>query len=590
VIFHDTNEQFATWIVSGAHIEDVTLVNSKPEPPPVPQPSSSRQDPAIMSFTRPKNTPPIVSSQNRQFFGHSQPFSTPVPVKASSSLNQSREPVEIEGLAISPAGSSKAPKASISKILNRVGEAKDEKQLRVLHEEISVLLDGKSSAGDEERPKGRTRAKNKNPYKGKGWRETPILKEKDPEESTQRTGNGKQKQRKKKVFKDEQAGWATEDATDVQAMGDFDFAGSLAKFDKKQVFDQLRKEDSIPHENRLVGHNKIARPRPGTFGGTKLHPTEMVLDGPARTGSAAGRRGSHRTPIPAATSDTDARTTAHLHRRGTVDPIPKPSRTSTGVSQRGISRKSTTIATSVASLDTAPYFTPSSSSPKLQSNNYSKTQDVHFLYQEHSVACPIVTPGGMTALEKISNSIFHSNAELSNENAGRTLAEIIISELHLPKNARLVAKDSLTAILFVGNHRSGARALVAARHLRSRGITCVCCVLGLDRPGHTLDPEVEKQLSMIGTPDTVVANWREVQKYLAHKEESGQDAELWVDALLATGHGYDTLVPDEQQAIREIVYWINRRFSSSGRLVLSVDVPCGINPSSGRSNYRLERC
>lgn len=75
-------------------------------------------------------------------------------------------------------------------------------------------------------------------------------------------------------------GWATEDATDVQDLGDFDFAGSLAKFDKKTVFTQIQAEDSIADEDRLVAHNRLPKAKPGTAGGKNLHYTENVLDIP----------------------------------------------------------------------------------------------------------------------------------------------------------------------------------------------------------------------------------------------------------------------------------------------------------------------
>jgi enhancer of mRNA-decapping protein 3 len=63
-------------------------------------------------------------------------------------------------------------------------------------------------------------------------------------------------------------------------MGDFDFAGSLAKFDKKMVFTQIQAEDSVADEDRLVAHNRLPKPKPGTAGGKNLHYTENVLDVP----------------------------------------------------------------------------------------------------------------------------------------------------------------------------------------------------------------------------------------------------------------------------------------------------------------------
>jgi enhancer of mRNA-decapping protein 3 len=112
--------------------------------------------------------------------------------------------------------------------------------------------------------------------RSKGWRQTPLL---EPNPSFQPFSTLKRKNGRRNG-KVEENGWATEDATDVQEMGDFDFEGSLAKFDKKTVFNQIQAEDSIADEDRLVAHNRLPRAKPGTAGGKNLHPTENVLDVP----------------------------------------------------------------------------------------------------------------------------------------------------------------------------------------------------------------------------------------------------------------------------------------------------------------------
>lgn len=44
--------------------------------------------------------------------------------------------------------------------------------------------------------------------------------------------------------------------TDTSFTGDFDFAANLQKFDKQQVFDEIRESDTVPVEQRLVSHNR----------------------------------------------------------------------------------------------------------------------------------------------------------------------------------------------------------------------------------------------------------------------------------------------------------------------------------------------
>jgi enhancer of mRNA-decapping protein 3 len=114
--------------------------------------------------------------------------------------------------------------------------------------------------------------------RSKGWRQTPLL---EPNPSFQPFATLKKKGRGNRPV--DENGWATEDATDVQDMGDFDFAGSLAKFDKESVFTQIQAEDGIADEDRLVAHNRISKAKPGTGGGKNLHYTENVLDVPNGT-------------------------------------------------------------------------------------------------------------------------------------------------------------------------------------------------------------------------------------------------------------------------------------------------------------------
>jgi enhancer of mRNA-decapping protein 3 len=117
----------------------------------------------------------------------------------------------------------------------------------------------------------------KETQRSKGWRQTPLL---EPNPSFQPFTTLKKSKRNGRA---DENGWATEEATDVQDMGDFDFQGSLAKFDKKTVFTQIQAEDVIPNEDRLVSHNRLPKAKPGTAGGKNLHYTENVLDIPNGT-------------------------------------------------------------------------------------------------------------------------------------------------------------------------------------------------------------------------------------------------------------------------------------------------------------------
>ena len=111
--------------------------------------------------------------------------------------------------------------------------------------------------------------------RGKGWRQTPMLHSSSsfqPFHSLKKKGRGR---------KGDENGWESADVT--EEMGEFDFENNLAKFDKRTIFDQMRREDEVDDASRLVSHNR--RPKPGTNGGQNLHYTESVLDTTPKMGA-----------------------------------------------------------------------------------------------------------------------------------------------------------------------------------------------------------------------------------------------------------------------------------------------------------------
>jgi enhancer of mRNA-decapping protein 3 len=162
--------------------------------------------------------------------------------------------------------------------------------------------------------------------RSKGWRQTPLL---EPNPSFQPFSTLKRKNGRRNG-KVEENGWATEDATDVQEMGDFDFEGSLAKFDKKTVFNQIQAEDSIADEDRLVAHNRLPRAKPGTAGGKNLHPMENVLDVPN------GRANNDPWKSEAGDSEVEARTSQRDTGSGRVS---RRAESKLGNNRQPISRK-----------------------------------------------------------------------------------------------------------------------------------------------------------------------------------------------------------------------------------------------------------
>lgn len=255
-------------------------------------PMAAFQDPAILSLT-PKSTPKSDGNSGPgPRYHHAQPNTAekrdPVILNPADRLTYSSPDettdsavpggldAHVAQLKLSPINSSKLAFAT-----------SDQENLESLP---SATLDPgapgpRKENGKSARGRGRRRNKvgisNGSPAptggnKGAGWRQTPML---QSSASFQPFASLKKSQ-KRRVDANVANVWASEDVTDVQEAGDFDFEGSLAKFDKRKIFDEMKEQDQIDEAERLVSHNRLPRPKPGTAGGKNLHYTENVLDLP----------------------------------------------------------------------------------------------------------------------------------------------------------------------------------------------------------------------------------------------------------------------------------------------------------------------
>ena len=368
--------------------------------------------------------------------------------------------------------------------------------------------------------------------KSKGWRQTPLVEEAttlQAEPSTRRP-----KHQSRKSYLEDTNGWATEDATDIQDLGEFDFEHNLSKFDKRQVFDDIRRDDTTADDDRLFSFNRIVRP--GTNGGRNLHHTENVLDLPdpkANTWKSEAGETEDELLEEHYSSGRASR------RDGSRRPPP--------------SRKSTLIP-SKASAAASPLNGSASSfraSLRLASTNK---------------PCTYISPLQMLEIEQLCTSELGLGDELLTENAGRGIAEAALTlPPHLPPNS--------TILFLVGNHKSGSRAVAAARHLRNRNIRVSICVLGGERENMLLE-SLRRQLDIYRKSGGWIVRWDEFQSKLS----SGTSPhDLIVDALLGMHVTFSELRTDDQAIAFEMIRWANR----SAVPILSVDIPSGMNASNG---------
>ncbi|RAK95231.1 mRNA decapping enhancer EDC3 [Aspergillus ibericus CBS 121593] len=391
--------------------------------------------------------------------------------------------------------------------------------------------------------------------KSKGWRQTAFV-----EPSYLHLNRSLNKQRRKKKNKtgyvEDPNGWATEDATDIQEMGDFDFQSNLSKFDKRKVFEEIRNDDTTADEDRLVSFNRKP-PKPGTNGGKNLHWTENVLDSPESesedtdqvpsdaklsSGTYSGRERSRASRAPSS-------------RKGSAilgQPLVPPQINSLGRSQLSTSR-TTSPRPNKSSVSASPISGPGAPGASLRLTTTNRS-------------CPTVSPLQALEVEQIAVAELGLTEDMITENTGRGIAEAAVG---------LLSSDAAapTMLVLTGNHRTGARAVSAARHLRNRGHRVTVCMLGIEHENELLE-SCRKQLEVFKKIGGRVHRWEDLSTRLSTSEFA---PDLVVDALFGIHIAFDDLRTDDQATAFEMISWANR----SNLEILSVDVPSGLSAISG---------
>jgi enhancer of mRNA-decapping protein 3 len=201
----------------------------------------------------------------------------------------------------------------------------------------------------------------------------------------------------------------------------------------------------------------------------------------------------------------------------------------------------------------------------------------------------------MLNLENIAANEVGLTEEMMTENSGRGIAEVALTALATDPAIRVrlgSASQTGTAIssgssdgmvvVLAGNNKSGARAIAGARHLSNKGVNVVVCVVGAEREQNLLE-DMKQQVRIYRNFGGRVFSKHEFFEQL-RKATSDSAAppviSLVVDALLGLTVTFEELRTGDQAAVYELMEWANRNEA----FVLAVDVPTGIDPSSGRIN------
>ncbi|KAG8354088.1 hypothetical protein FVEN_g7884 [Fusarium venenatum] len=572
VFLANTKQWFPTIQIPASNIADLSEIKNKapaaysPAPvepivtaPTLTQPPAQPAfvDPAILSLGRPPAPATTLGSDTRALAQESERTELPgIPVNAAASTPGRPTPDHdlsgsIKNLSIGetlvetgngdlPEGH--ATRSAKKKNTNRRSrQTKQGKSQRV--EEDGLAAEGSPASG-----------------RGKGWRQTPIL---------QSTSSFQPFQFLKKSAKGRKGtlenGWASEDVT--EEMGDFDFENNLAKFDKATIFDQMRREDQVDDASRLVAHNR--KPKPGTAGGKNLHYTENVLDLPPTTKKDAyswnseaddGLNGAERL------SGRDVRSSQSNRRADSKS----------GPSRRSQSRKASAVATS-------------GGLPLTRVNSGQGHPPGLYLVPSHK-RLETVSALQMLNLENIAANEVGLTEQLMAENGGRGIAEVTFRALTDPaikvrfglagaNPSSSATLSSPVVVILAGNNKSGMRAIAAARHLRNKNVNMLVCLVGIEREKDLLE-DLRQQIQLYRAFGGKILSKVDLFEHLRKASSSGSPVSvgLIVDALLGLTISFEELRTGDQAAVYELMEWANRNEA----FVLSVDVPTGIDPTSGK--------
>lgn len=563
-----------------------------PEPVLVPAPSQPNsnatfQDPAILSMGRPpgrndanigeKRDPPASDPSNIPAPAVSYPVTSPIDPLVQS----------VGGLKITPPDPTRldttedeladaTPTAPIQSAAAKMGKKPRQRQRKAAKN---------TRRTDENLPASGPRPTEQ----GDGWRQTPIL------QSTRsfQPFASLRKHQKGRGIATADNGWMSEDVTDVQEAGDFDFEQSLAKFDKRTIFDEMRKHDQIDDADRLVSHNRLPRPKPGTAGGKNLHYTENVLDMPSSSSAPRLKE----MPDDFWKSEADDGTINGGERlsgregSGRTSRLRGESRMST--SRRSQSRKASTAQSIVGGPVRINSGVRLSQQWKLPYTDKAQQPGMPggiegFYAMPSNRRVETVTHLQMLNIENISHNDLGFSEDLMAENAGRSISEVALLALTDPsvklRYASTPTPSTPTIVVLAGNNKSGTRAIAAGRHLRNHGVNVLVCVVGIERERELVD-EVRRQIRLFRNFGGVVCSKTQLFENLSRTattlDSSPQvSVTLIIDALLGLSISFEELRKSDQATTYELMEWANRNEA----FILAIDIPSGVDPTAGKVN------
>lgn len=303
---------------------------------------------------------------------------------------------------------------------------------------------------------------------------------------------------------------------------EFDFAANLAMFDKKSVFADFQKSDTVSAKDRLVGHNTIEnvqKQKKSPLRKDKYDNDEMVLSGDKTDNWNNIGSVSHRLVLPVSSGPLAVSTAAPV-----------------------------------------------------------RDQQYKLQLATSAYTVPLASPVQMIDIERETQELFGIDSRTMVEICAINFYKLIVNNMlggSVRLSNRLNHNLPPLVLLLVGSSRSSAKAFATGRHLTNHGVRVLAYVIN----DEMLVGDVLNQCQMFEKVGgkVVTGTFSELRDILQNQLET--PVELIVDAL----QGFDGQLLDlfydaaKLSQLRQLVAWTNDQRAK----IVSVDIASGVDAGSG---------
>lgn len=328
---------------------------------------------------------------------------------------------------------------------------------------------------------------------------------------------------------------------------EFDFASNLEKFDKQSIFKSISESDNVEQSDRLVSFNKVDNVRKGKS--DNYDNSEMVLKKKSDAGWDDNNEYNYSNVVG---SSANSKVSGNSF----------PSSKSDNISKDSLNSRQT-------------------SNISLENNRKASITSTfaQFHSKSHGEA-PIPTCSTLQLSEifHLCNSKFDIDNRILIENSSRSICDVIINRVI--GNFRISLKnhnEPPVILAVVGNNKAGAISIATARQLFNRGFKLVLYLLydsenSQDELLNIVDQELKRYSNFGGK---IVTKLSQLNQILHEVEKN--PLELILDGLQGFDNDINELEDVELKQASELINWCN----DSKVPIMSIDIPTGLNPSSG---------